>query len=87
MKIRMLTIPLIVVVFTILTSCNSISKDSYKGQKGLYSLESAKKWQHSLISGNGTMGILVAGDPANEQVIFNHEFLAEISTMLMCGWC
>ncbi len=49
----------------------------FKGQKGLYSEYPAKKWQNSLISGNGIMGIMVAGEPEKDQIIFNHEFLYE----------
>ena len=44
---------------------------------GIFSSEPASRWQDALISGNGSMGILVFGDPENEQIIFNHEFLYE----------
>ena len=36
-----------------------------------------KKWQDALIGGNGEMGVLVFGEPANEKIIFNHEFCYE----------
>ncbi len=45
--------------------------------KGIYSLAPADRWQDALISGNGEMGVLVFGDPENERIIFNHEFLYE----------
>ena len=57
-------------------SCKQATVD-FSGQKGLYSLKPAERWQHSLISGNGIMGIMVAGDPASDKIIFNHEFLYE----------
>ncbi len=68
---------LAIVLFTSLVSCSIRYDDDFVGQKGLYSLESASRWQHSLISGNGVMGIMVAGKPADEQVIFNYESLYE----------
>jgi len=43
----------------------------------MYSNSPAKRWEDALISGNGIMGIMVYGDPANEKIIFNHEFLYE----------
>lgn len=45
--------------------------------KGMFSTQPASLWQDALISGNGIMGIMVFGDPENEKVIFNHEFLYE----------
>lgn len=44
---------------------------------GMKSSEPAFRWHDALISGNGTMGILVFGDPENEKIIFNHEFCYE----------
>jgi alpha-L-fucosidase 2 len=44
---------------------------------GMRSSEPALRWQDALISGNGSMGILVYGDPENEKIIFNHEFCYE----------
>lgn len=42
-----------------------------------YSSKPAKTWQEAMISGNGRMGILVFGAPADEVVVFNHERLYE----------
>lgn len=42
-----------------------------------YSSKPAKSWQEAMISGNGRMGILVFGQPADEVVVFNHERLYE----------
>ena len=37
----------------------------------------AVDWRDALVSGNGTMGIMVYGDPFSERVILNHELLYE----------
>lgn len=42
-----------------------------------YSSKPAKTWQEAMISGNGRIGILVFGKPADEVVVFNHERLYE----------
>jgi hypothetical protein len=53
------------------------AQDGYRGQKGMYSIQPAERWEDALISGNGTMGIMVYGDPVHEKIIFNHELLYE----------
>ncbi len=45
--------------------------------RGMYSTVPAEKWEQALISGNGTMGILVFGRPYSERVVFDHEKLYE----------
>ncbi len=44
-----------------------------------YSTSPATQWEDFLVSGNGEVGILVGGDPTNEKVILNHEFLYKFS--------
>lgn len=39
---------------------------------GFYSERPASKWEEFLLSGNGTMGVMVAGRPYHEQIVFNH---------------
>uniref|UniRef100_A0A7V2F7A8 Glycoside hydrolase family 95 protein n=1 Tax=Rhodothermus marinus TaxID=29549 RepID=A0A7V2F7A8_RHOMR len=46
-------------------------------QRGMYSLRPATRWEEALVAGNGTLGILVYGDPFRERIIFNHELLYE----------
>ncbi len=46
-----------------------------KPEHGFVSLLKATKWEESLISGNGTLGVLVPGDPLNEKIILSHEKL------------
>ncbi len=44
-------------------------------QRGFTSIEPAKNWQHSLLTGNGTTGALVRGEPYNETITLSHESL------------
>jgi len=54
-------------------SCNSSVKFSEKTPfRGASSTEWAKTWQWSFVSGNGTMGAMVFGDPINETIVANH---------------
>jgi len=39
---------------------------------GFYSERPAKTWEEYLVSGNGVMGLMAAGDPYNEQLVMNH---------------
>lgn len=43
--------------------------------RGFHSSQPAQTWEESLVTGNGTMGIMVAGDPYQESVVFNHALL------------
>jgi alpha-L-fucosidase 2 len=63
------------IVFLVMSyGCN---QDAGINHAGMKSSEPATRWQDALNSGNGTMGILVYGDPENEKIIFNHEFCYE----------
>jgi hypothetical protein len=44
-------------------------------EHGFVSRLSASRWEESMITGNGTIGALVFGDPLNERVILSHEKL------------
>jgi hypothetical protein len=46
-------------------------------KKGLTSSKPAQRWEDALVTGNGTMGALIYGDPLNETIILNHEKLYE----------
>jgi alpha-L-fucosidase 2 len=35
----------------------------------------ASKWEESMITGNGSFGALVLGNPTNERIILSHEKL------------
>lgn len=41
-------------------------------QKGVYSTRPARNWEESVVTGNGVMGAMIAGNPYNEAIIFNH---------------
>lgn len=62
-------------VYCIFPLFNTQAQSSLK--RGMYSEKPATRWQDALISGNGSMGIMVFGEPENEQIIFNHELLYE----------
>ena len=42
-------------------------------RRGMCSLHPADRWEHALVTGNGTLGALVYGDPYRERVVLNHE--------------
>jgi hypothetical protein len=43
--------------------------------RGFISTEPARNWQHSLLTGNGTMGALVVGNPYDETIFLSHAAL------------
>ncbi len=63
-----------ILIFLLIISVGYAQKKDFRG---MHSDTPAKKWQDALIGGNGEMGVLVFGDPANEKIIFNHEFCYE----------
>lgn len=44
-------------------------------ERGFHSDRPAAKWEESLVTGNGTMGLMVEGQPYHETVVFNHALL------------
>jgi len=44
-------------------------------ENGFLSKQEASKWEESMLTGNGTIGALVVGDPLNERIILSHEKL------------
>jgi hypothetical protein len=44
-------------------------------EKGFVSSQPAARWEEAMITGNGTMGALVMGNPNKEVIIFSHEKL------------
>ena len=43
--------------------------------RGFVTATRAANWEESLVSGNGCIGVLVLGDPAEEVLTFSHERL------------
>ncbi len=77
MKIRFVNVAFAVFTVQLLVSCNHAEKETKAHQKTNVSEAPAKRWQDALVSGNGEMGIMVFGNPKEEKIIFNHEFLYE----------
>ena len=46
-----------------------------KPAKGFTSWQPANNWEHALLSGNGTMGAMVMGQPHDETIILSHSLL------------
>lgn len=46
-------------------------------ERGSWSERPATIWQEAFVTGNGTLGAMVFGDPANERIVLNHERLYE----------
>ena len=44
-------------------------------ERGFYSERPATTWEESLVTGNGTMGMMVTGRPYSESIVFNHALL------------
>lgn len=66
----------ILVLLTIATTVNAQNEDIFKTPtRGFVSCEPAKTWAHALISGNGTMGALVMGQPYDETIILSQSDL------------
>ncbi len=65
------------IVFLLLTVVGKAEKIemSKVPERGFYSTRSAKQWEESLVSGNGTMGVMVEGNPYHESIVFNHALL------------
>ncbi len=66
-----------VIALLLLIACNNRKTETIEQQKTNVSEAPASRWQDALISGNGEMGIMVYGNPRDEKIIFNHEFLYE----------
>ncbi len=63
------------IFYLILSSCTKSIDLSMVPERGFYSTRPAKKWEESLVTGNGTMGIMVEGNPFSERIVFNHALL------------
>lgn len=64
------------IVLLALFSCKETVIDVSKiPEKGFHSSRPAKTWEESLVTGNGTMGTMIAGSPYSEAVVFNHALL------------
>ena len=70
------------VIIFFLVPINTFASQTNRGEllfpapdHGFVSQLSASKWEESMITGNGTMGALVLGNPLDERLILSHEKL------------
>ncbi len=67
---------IILVVFLLAVSyLSSWAQFSEAPKKGFVSWLPAAKWEDALLTGNGTMGAMVMGNPFEESIILNHALL------------
>ncbi len=69
MMICMITMGLI---FHTFMSCSDKRESVDNRERGFWSEQPAKTWEQSLITGNGTMGVLVMGNPISDTLILSH---------------
>ncbi len=67
-------------IFILLLCCNSAKclaqSDAFKApERGFTSWQPAANWEHAMLSGNGTMGAMVIGQPHNETILLSHSDL------------
>ncbi len=70
MKIRLLTIVQVLLMCQLLKA-----QESKVPERGYVSWLPAAKWEDALLTGNGTMGAMVMGNPFEETIVLNHALL------------
>lgn len=60
------------IAFTFLVITITLATYANTPRKGFFSNKQASKWEESLVSGNGNMGVMVEGNPYNENIVVNH---------------
>lgn len=63
---------LIMILFSSIAMGKSISNEPDEYFIGATSTEPATRWEEAFLSGNGTMGVMVFGQPYQETVVQNH---------------
>jgi len=58
-------------IFLIIVKTNAQTISAKAPKRGFVSWQPAQTWEHALISGNGTLGALVMGQPHEETIIFS----------------
>ncbi|MBI9016638.1 MAG: glycoside hydrolase family 95 protein [Phycisphaerae bacterium] len=74
-KTAVLCYTLIIFTFILTSYSSALAKDLPVPQRGFISTDPADNWEYGLISGNGTLGANVFGQPLDETVVFTHERL------------
>ena len=70
--------PALAISLISLVSCERSEKNNpmfVHPERGFISTEPAENWHHGLLTGNGTTGALVRGEPFNETITLSHESL------------
>ena len=65
------------IILVLLVSCTNQGADNFfkHPERGFISSQPAKNWQHGLLTGNGTTGAIIRGNPYNETITLSHESL------------
>jgi alpha-L-fucosidase 2 len=77
MKLRLSYFAL-AITLVLLASCLKQDKNSdifNHPERGFISAQPAENWQHGLLTGNGTTGAIIMGNPYNETITLSHESL------------
>ncbi|MFI3321870.1 MAG: glycoside hydrolase N-terminal domain-containing protein [Rikenellaceae bacterium] len=77
MKRLILTLSLAVIALSVVAQTTTVPQEAWKrqedGKTHIISSRPAAKWEEGLVSGNGSTGIMVLGNPNNERIVVNHE--------------
>lgn len=75
-KVEMNKILVFGIILFLFVGCKSEKINMSKmPERGFYSTRPARQWEESLVTGNGTMGAMIEGNPYHESVVFNHALL------------
>ncbi len=66
---------ILTICLTAVIQLTSFSQFLDKPEKGFVSWLPAPKWEDALLTGNGTMGAMIMGNPFEEEIILNHALL------------
>jgi len=59
-------------IVALMQSCQNQESNDPKAFRGFWSEKPAQSWEQSLVTGNGTMGVLVMGQPLSDTLILSH---------------
>jgi hypothetical protein len=69
-------ISILILMLVLNIACDKQTMNGFdKPERGFISNQPAKDWQHGLLTGNGTTGAIVRGEPFNETITLSHEAL------------
>ena len=59
-------------IIGLLSSCGGLEKATTYSSHGFWSEKPAHRWEQSLVTGNGTMGVLIMGQALSDTLIMSH---------------